>query len=324
MPFQKILTAGLAVFLAASTSTCASCAEPDYQAAAITQLSVIDKQIELASVQLEVLRKSDAKYDRTLKQPKLDTKTGAYWFSNRPQRLDAIREAESLVLELKRKRWTGDFNIAPVLEFKDFAVGKFGVPALLEKSLPVGDVGGPLSGSFEVGSQSAAAFLARNASPLVRHNVWANVIQVWDQGEALVQLSYPTTSGGKDLSLAVLMGIGPAEQRDGVKMELGLIFVLGTREYVSNVGKRTVFELLLANSENQEKLKNAFVSVELPEKQSRTWRDNTGGFSLDASLVDFQNAHVSLLKIDGTTIQLPLAKLSAEDKTFVEKALGAE
>ncbi len=51
----------------------------------------------------------------------------------------------------------------------------------------------------------------------------------------------------------------------------------------------------------------------------RTWRDVTGTYSIEASLLKFGDGTVTLKKVDGRTITLPLGDLSAEDQAYVEK-----
>lgn len=54
------------------------------------------------------------------------------------------------------------------------------------------------------------------------------------------------------------------------------------------------------------------------QEPSRTWRDAAGKFSIDAVLIDVQGDSVRLLKKDGATIQVPLAKLSEVDREYVK------
>ncbi len=52
----------------------------------------------------------------------------------------------------------------------------------------------------------------------------------------------------------------------------------------------------------------------------RAWTDATGRFSIQASFVDAQDAQVRLRKADGTTISIPLDRLSEADRQFVANA----
>ncbi|MEM6331194.1 MAG: SHD1 domain-containing protein [Planctomycetota bacterium] len=56
-----------------------------------------------------------------------------------------------------------------------------------------------------------------------------------------------------------------------------------------------------------------------PQPAFRTWHDTTGKFSVEASLVTINDDHVVLRKRDGTTVNVPLSKLSTQDVEFIEK-----
>ncbi len=57
---------------------------------------------------------------------------------------------------------------------------------------------------------------------------------------------------------------------------------------------------------------------------SRTWHDATRSFQVEAKLVGVEGEKVTLLRSDGRTIALPLAKLCEEDQQFVKKHAKAE
>jgi hypothetical protein len=56
--------------------------------------------------------------------------------------------------------------------------------------------------------------------------------------------------------------------------------------------------------------------------QYRVWKDSSGKFEIEATLVSFENGLVRLLRKDGKEISLPLSRLSEADQTFVEKSLS--
>ena len=56
----------------------------------------------------------------------------------------------------------------------------------------------------------------------------------------------------------------------------------------------------------------------------RTWRDTTGNYSVEAKLVDFPGDKVVLEKKDGTTVEVPLERLSDKDRELLDKAFGSE
>lgn len=52
---------------------------------------------------------------------------------------------------------------------------------------------------------------------------------------------------------------------------------------------------------------------------SRTWTDNTGGFSIEADLQEVRPHSVILRLPDGKTREVPIARLSARDKQYVSE-----
>ena len=51
----------------------------------------------------------------------------------------------------------------------------------------------------------------------------------------------------------------------------------------------------------------------------RMWRDLTGKFSVEATLVEKTESNVVLQKKDGTTINVPITKLSAADVEYLNR-----
>jgi hypothetical protein len=64
----------------------------------------------------------------------------------------------------------------------------------------------------------------------------------------------------------------------------------------------------------------AVVSPAAPRK----WTDDTGRYSVEAELVDVKDGKVVLRKADGTTVEVPLDKLSAADREYLRQAKAAE
>jgi hypothetical protein len=58
--------------------------------------------------------------------------------------------------------------------------------------------------------------------------------------------------------------------------------------------------------------------------QRRTWRDDTGRFSVEAELVETKQDNVLLKRVDGTTITAPLARLSAADRDYLKNLARPE
>ena len=62
----------------------------------------------------------------------------------------------------------------------------------------------------------------------------------------------------------------------------------------------------------------------LASGEMRLWTDNTGNFSCRGRLVRFLDGHVRVLKENGRTTTVPLARLSARDLEFVNRQASAQ
>ena len=62
----------------------------------------------------------------------------------------------------------------------------------------------------------------------------------------------------------------------------------------------------------------------LASDQMREWVDNTGNFSVRARLVRFLDGQVRLLKENGRTTTVDLARLSNSDLEFVNRQASAQ
>jgi hypothetical protein len=62
----------------------------------------------------------------------------------------------------------------------------------------------------------------------------------------------------------------------------------------------------------------------LASEMNRDWVDNTGRYSTRARLVTFLDGHVRLLKENGRTTTVPLARLSENDLEFVNRQASAQ
>ena len=54
------------------------------------------------------------------------------------------------------------------------------------------------------------------------------------------------------------------------------------------------------------------------EADTRTWKDATGDFSLEAEFVSASDGKVKLEKADGSTIEVAISKLSSGDQAYIE------
>lgn len=59
--------------------------------------------------------------------------------------------------------------------------------------------------------------------------------------------------------------------------------------------------------------------VAAPQVVTRTWKSSVGDYSIDAEYVGAKDGKVSLRKPNGVVIEVPLARLSAEDRAYVAK-----
>jgi hypothetical protein len=66
----------------------------------------------------------------------------------------------------------------------------------------------------------------------------------------------------------------------------------------------------------------AFAEPAKTSSAMRTWKDASGKYTIEAKMVGFADGLVQLERPDGTTISVPLEKLSDEDQKFVGSAMG--
>jgi hypothetical protein len=62
----------------------------------------------------------------------------------------------------------------------------------------------------------------------------------------------------------------------------------------------------------------------LASNEMRQWLDNTGNFSCQGRLISLIDGQVRLMKENGRTTTVPLARLSANDLRFVERQASAQ
>ncbi|KDQ64469.1 hypothetical protein JAAARDRAFT_75108 [Jaapia argillacea MUCL 33604] len=56
-----------------------------------------------------------------------------------------------------------------------------------------------------------------------------------------------------------------------------------------------------------------------PPEKTRTWRDRSGQFRVDAALLGYRDGKLRLHKVNGVVIEVPAEKMSVEDMKYVEK-----
>jgi hypothetical protein len=59
--------------------------------------------------------------------------------------------------------------------------------------------------------------------------------------------------------------------------------------------------------------------VAAPQVDTRSWKSSDGAYSIEAEYVGAKDGKVSLRKPNGDVIEVPLARLSAEDQAYVAK-----
>ncbi len=278
----------------------------DVEATLHMSLDKIEQEIDGVSATLQKVVKGKPRYRRDLSKPTLDEKSGLYWFQSRRQRSDFIKEKQRVLVDLRRKRW--DKDVPLFIERKDvaedLAVGTLFQP--FHRSLAVMSSGRVAQGVFAGESDYA---------------VYGRVIQVLPENSVLLNVYLPVPA--RDLGNAIVENVSQEHLLDDARFQLPTLVYLGTKTYESRTGSRTVKSYRIADVENlQRQLDQALASHMLGEAKNRIWTDSTGKFKVEAGLVDFENGVVKLKKLDGNQIELPVDKLSADGRAFVERTLG--
>jgi len=75
-------------------------------------------------------------------------------------------------------------------------------------------------------------------------------------------------------------------------------------------------------SENAAEWPGAMSDDETPVPVLRTWKDQTGKFSISATMDRKTDEHVFLKRADGKVVQVPIAKLSEADQSYLQRPSG--
>ncbi|MDP1562329.1 MAG: trypsin-like peptidase domain-containing protein [Pirellulaceae bacterium] len=95
------------------------------------------------------------------------------------------------------------------------------------------------------------------------------------------------------------------------------VFVAGTETMLSSRGTRSVTVL---NTVTETELREAmFGKVDPALAELRTWKDSSGSFSIEAKFVKFSGGDVVLEDKAGKVMNVPVARLSAEDRQLLGK-----
>ena len=219
------------------------------------------------------------------------------------------------------KQESAKADAAWMLRIKDMeAHGQIAKGASRQAGKASRDVTWP-SVAFEVGSVGA----------LIRWGEgWIDlrVFDVIDESNMLVDVK----TGGTTLWL---QGFSTENLTDGMVLTYsGPVIVSGTKRYNSLAGSRTVLvvkpfivdpevmeeaqKLLNPHSRAGAKAKPAPVKAAAEAAKLRTWTDASGEHKIEAKFGGLIGGQVKLVKGDGSTIKIPLEKLSDEDQAWVK------
>lgn len=271
-----------------------------------------DQNIESIEQELAVIRnKTEFREDA---EPHIASSGKERWFicENKMARQVYSDMLKRRLVDLKNRRHRLKRWIAP--ELSDFRTGAFGyvlttstdaTPSLLLKEPE------KLGRAEKFYSRYLEnELLQRERSPAV-----AEVFQVIDADSFLAKYRGDVVK---------VEGMSTLGMTDGAYVAfIEPMFVPGTTTYAAAIGTNTVFVLRPIPKETQEQLDAAVVDEDQDSFEPRTWSDISGKFSIDAELADFDGKMVYLTKEDGSEVKVPFAKLSKDDKEYVNEQLGA-
>jgi S1-C subfamily serine protease len=105
---------------------------------------------------------------------------------------------------------------------------------------------------------------------------------------------------------------------EGTRLTPVPVYVAGT-ETIQVPGQSPHAATVLHSVTDVELREALFGSTTAGTGQWRFWKDNTGQYKIEATLVDVTDTEVLLKKRDGTTLGVPLLRLSKEDLDFLGK-----
>ncbi len=105
---------------------------------------------------------------------------------------------------------------------------------------------------------------------------------------------------------------------EGTRLTPAPVYVAGT-ETIHVPGQPPSAATVLHSVTDAELREALFGSTTAGTEQWRFWKDNTGQHQVEATLVEVTDTEVRLKKRDGTTLGVPLARLSKEDLEFLGK-----
>lgn len=194
------------------------------------------------------------------------------------------------------------------------------IPVLLPWRLKPGDIGhlrGGLSGpNDDVENSFMVVQVIDSSNMLIRSHGKGHVAD-----EAIVATPRRET-------LLWITGVDTSDLVDDSYIRLSQIMeVKGTRQYETASGTNTVFVLSTFPVQDIEPIvgklrgiakRDATEPTKKQEDAIRKWTDSTGTHSINAVFVKFLAGRVVLRKEDGSTIEIPVEKLSGEDRKWIE------
>lgn len=163
-------------------------------------------------------------------------------------------------------------------------------------------------------------FLPNLAGPMAKNSIEAGdigfiampfkVFQVVDESNVIIELS--------DESHVWMSNISTDQTVDEMQAVLSNpVVVKGNKSYVTALGgRRTILEVGVID---RDVCAGALDLWQRSKWTDREWSDTTGSFKIQAAMVDFDESKVRLRKQDGSTVEVPLEKLSPTDRTWIKR-----
>ena len=189
------------------------------------------------------------------------------------------------------------------LSLTSAAVGQVGRHARLDGAMDG-------SGSYGLGVRVFQVVDAKNA--LVEYVMFTDGPKVRSSKTAFGVPAYTVESS----KMFWLAGVETSGMVDGRRIELdGVFAVTGNRTYDAEEGTNTVFVLERVDLAEH---KDKFTRL----GEARTWT-SLGGHTTEAIFVRYKGGKVTLMRPDGRSADVPLAKLSEADRQFVRDWITA-
>jgi len=141
---------------------------------------------------------------------------------------------------------------------------------------------------------------------------WKELVEiVGDRGVASIFRAWGTAAAGPEKALSIS---GKDQRLSAWWQHASRIFIAHREDGANPAPPRTT-----AEAGDDERAADAGDAEAMP---TRTWKDATGTFSLDAQFVGVKDGKVLLKKTNGQIVPIPLDRLSKEDQDFVTGQSG--